>query len=115
MTCATKDASSAFCEQEALDIWVVVIRDNNQFNALYAENRLPDNCTMPGGIALDSKPVLAAAARRQTSCDGLPQGPQGWLQLPFPDGERVGANGLLGYIIAVKLVCQLFTCMPSYS
>ncbi|DBB11643.1 TPA: hypothetical protein ACH3X3_007026 [Trebouxia sp. C0006] len=54
---------------------------------------------MPGGIALDSKPVLAAAARCQTSCDGLPQGPQGWLQLPFPDGERVGANGLLGHAI----------------
>ncbi|KAL0023092.1 hypothetical protein WJX77_000674 [Trebouxia sp. C0004] len=67
--------------------------------ALQQEFGLPDNCTMPGGIALDSKPVLAAATRCQSSCDGLPQGPQGWLQLPFPDGERVGANGLLGHAI----------------
>lgn len=59
---------------------------------------------MPGGIALDSKPVLAAADRCQSSCDGAPEGPQGWLQLPFPAGECVGANGLLGCIIAVKLV-----------
>ena len=68
---------------------------------------------MPGGIALDSKPVLAAAARCQNSCDGSPQGPQGWLQLPLPDGECVGANGLLGYITAVKLVCLycLLACL----
>ncbi len=70
---------------------------------------------MPGGIALDSKPVLAAAARCQSSCDGSPQGAQGWLQLLFPDGERVGANGLLGYTIAVKPVSLLSTCMPSHS
>ncbi|KAL0024570.1 hypothetical protein WJX79_009165 [Trebouxia sp. C0005] len=67
--------------------------------ALQQEFGLPDNCTMPGGIALDSKPVLAAADRCQSSCDGAPEGPQGWLQLPFPAGECVGANGLLGHAI----------------
>ena len=59
---------------------------------------------MPGAIAIDSRPMQEAAARCRQACGGTPPlGPQQLLQLPYPAGELLGRNGLLGYVLLFSL------------
>ena len=70
---------------------------------------------MPGGIALEDQAMRDAHLCCQNVCGGKPsEGPQQLLQLPYPDKEQLGANGLLGCVVLLLLERPHFaTVAPS--